>query len=80
MTFWVQFLLVFVAFTAVDYVYAKYTIACAERRIYPAMLWAAIIPLLTGFVVLQYKDEPLLLVPTSLGAAVGTWMALYRRS
>jgi hypothetical protein len=62
-------------FALLDFVYARYTIAAAERKALKASLWAAVIPVLGGFVAIQYVDNHWLLIPTAVGAFVGTYIA-----
>lgn len=71
-----QAALVFLAFIVVDFTFAKYTVACAEKRVPAAMLWSALIPLFSGFVAIQYVSNPWMLVPTAAGAAVGTYLGM----
>lgn len=71
--------LVFLAFVCVDFTYARYTIALATDRVGPAMLWAALIPLFSGYVAIQYVANHWMLVPAALGGAAGTWLGMKAR-
>lgn len=71
-----HYLLVFVAYTALDIVWARYTITLAAKAP-SAMIWAAIIPVLGGYVVIEYTQNPWLLLPVAAGAVVGTGLGMY---
>lgn len=68
--------LVFLAYVILDVVWARYTIDLASHAPL-AMMWAAVIPLLSGYVVIQYVKEPWLLGPVMLGAVTGTFLGMY---
>lgn len=72
----IQALIVFVAFVILDVVYALYTLAVAHRRIGEAVLWAAMIPALSAYIVTAYIDNAWMVVPACMGAAVGTWLVV----
>ena len=72
-------LLVFLAYVVLDFVWARYTIDLATQHPL-AMLWAAIIPVLGGYVVIQYVKTPWLLGPVALGAVAGTFLGMYWKS
>lgn len=71
-----HYLLVFLAYTMLDLVWARYTIALAAKHP-QAMLWAAAIPVLGGYVVIEYTQNPWLLIPVAFGALAGTYLGMY---
>lgn len=71
-----MFLLVFVAMTALDFVYAEYTKAAADRRIWSASIYAAVLIALTSFVTSSYVNDAWLVAPAVLGAFFGTWLSI----
>ena len=71
-----QFLMVFFIYIIIDIAYDLYTKSVAQDKILSASMWAAIIPVLTAYLVLQYIDNASLFIPMMLGAFVGTYIAL----
>lgn len=69
-------LLVFLAYIALDYVFARYIKATAEKRPMPAGIWSAAILAFTGFVTVSYVSNPWMLIPAALGAFVGTYLSV----
>lgn len=65
---------VFLAVIVVDFAWAKYIKTTAERKAVSAGLWAMFLYVLGGYVVTQYTEQPLMLIPASLGAFVGTYL------
>lgn len=72
------YVFVFVACTALDFVWAYYTKAINERRELRAAWWAAGIMILGGVGQIGYVNDPLLLIPAGLGAFIGTYAAVRR--
>lgn len=70
------FLTVFVAMFAVDFVWARYITACAERARFEAASWSVLVILLGGYVAISYVGDPWLLIPAGLGAFAGTWVSV----
>lgn len=62
--------------TALDFTYAEYTKAAAERRLYPACGWAVVLYLLGGFVAINYIGNHWMLIPAAFGAFAGTWLSI----
>lgn len=60
-----------------DFVWARYNLACAKQQPIIGGFYAAAILALGGFVVLQYTENPWLLIPATLGAFVGTSSSLW---
>jgi uncharacterized membrane protein YfcA len=75
---WVSFPLVFAAMTALDFVFAEYTRATADRHAIKASLWASTIIVLTGFVTTSYVENHWLMIPAAIGAFAGTWLSVRR--
>ncbi len=67
---------VFVAMTATDIIWAKYTRHVADGRPTLAAIFSVGIVLAGGFVTLSYVNEPLMLLPMACGAYAGTWLAV----
>ena len=67
-----------VAMFCMDFVYAEYTKACADRKALLASLMASIMLGFGGFVVSMYVDDPWMLVPASIGAFFGTYVSVIR--
>lgn len=64
---------VFALMVALDFVWARYTIALQTQKHGRASLHAGLIFMLNGVVTLAYVGSPLLLVPAVLGAVLGTY-------
>ena len=70
---------IFIAFSsmvALDFVWAKYTLACAKRQALSAGFFAALTLALGAFVVLTYTDDHWMIIPAAFGAFVGTHYAV----
>lgn len=67
---------VFLIYFVLDFVWAAYTISVGEGKAMPASISAAGIIVLSGIGTIVYVNDPWLLVPAALGAAVGTWTAM----
>lgn len=72
----VAFVYVFVAMAALDFVWAKYSMACADRRAWAAPCYAALIVVFNGPVVISYVDNHWLLLPAIAGAFCGTRISM----
>lgn len=68
--------LVFLAMTALDFVWAFYTRAVARGHALKGALYASGIICLTGTAQIGYTHNPFLLIPAALGAFLGTYAAL----
>jgi hypothetical protein len=71
-----QWLLVFAAIFLLDFVYARYNLATAQKRMWASAHYAAIIILLGGFGAVSYTQDPFLLIPAAGGAWCGTFMSV----
>lgn len=67
----------FVAMAALDFVWARYTASIAEKRRVPAALYASLITLFNGTLILSLKN-PWMMIPAVLGAFVGTFFGVKR--
>lgn len=70
------FIFVFLAVAALDFVWAYYTKAIHDHHAWRGAMWAAGIIVLGGASQIGYTNEPILLIPAALGAAVGTFAAV----
>lgn len=72
----VEFFLVLLAMTLLDFLWTGYIRATAQGRVTHACGLASGIILTTGFVTVAYVDNPWNLIPAALGAAFGTYLAM----
>lgn len=71
-----EWLLCCASAAVLDVMWALYTKHCAAgRRFVPAMCAAALMAF-TGYVTMQYTQQPWLLSAAVVGAFVGTWLGL----
>lgn len=68
--------LVFLAYVALDFVFAKYVSATAEARGGAASSWSTGIVAFSGYITISYVSNPWLLIPAGLGAFVGTYLGV----
>ena len=73
-----QIFLVFGAMVALDFVWARYTQACAAKLRLPAAGYAALIMVFNGTVVLGYVHNAWMLIPAIAGAFVGTFLGIHK--
>lgn len=71
-----DYLIVFCAVAALDFVWALYTVAVTEKRHWCAGLHAGIIIALSGAAAIGYTQNHWLLIPAALGAFCGTMLAV----
>jgi hypothetical protein len=76
MTAVTKWLIIFFAMTALDFVYARYTLAVARKAKLVASNYSILIILITGFSVIEYTKDPMLLIPAAAGAWVGTYLGM----
>lgn len=69
-------LLVFLAYTVTDIIWARYTIDLARHH-WLALLWAVLIPIGGAVIVMEYLRDPWMLVPVGLGAIAGTAIGMW---
>ena len=71
-----QFLLVFLAMVATDFVWARYNIASINHRPVAAGLYSAAIVALGAYSVVSYTQNHWMWLPAAAGAFVGTFFAV----
>lgn len=71
-----SYVAVFLAMFGLDFIWAKYTFAMAERRHWSAASYASAIIFLSGGAAVGYTSNPWLLLPAMGGAFAGTLMAV----
>jgi len=71
-----QCALIFLGMVALDFTWARYTIACAERRAPRAASYAVGIYGLSGYLTVNYVADNWMLIPLALGAFVGTYASI----
>lgn len=72
----IEILTAFFGMMILDIAFALYVIAAAANKAHIASLWAVLILLLNGVVILAYIDNNWMLVPAGAGAYVGTFIAI----
>jgi len=70
--------LAFLAMIAVDCAWARYIMAASDRRAWQAALWSGAIVLGGSVTTLALVDSPWNVIPSCLGAVVGTWWTVRR--
>lgn len=73
---WVQAGSVAASMAAVDWAWARYAMALADRRAVASSLWAVAILLPSGWAIMSYVHDPMMLVPAAVGAFVGTYVSV----
>ena len=71
-----KYLLVFFAMTALDFCWARYTVATSRLNALRSGIWASLLILLSGFVTTSYVADHTMLLPACAGAFIGTYIAL----
>lgn len=71
-----EYLLAFLAMFFTDIIYTYYLRAVQCESAVPAGLWAAILYILTSVVIIGYIHNPWLLIPSVLGAFLGTYVGI----
>lgn len=67
---------VFVAYVLLDFVFARYNIACVQRRVAAASTWSMLIVVFGGYITIKFVSDPWMLIPAALGAFVGTYISV----
>ena len=70
------FFAVFCAMTLTDFVWARYTKAIADGRIWPASSLSVAIIMCGAYVTTSYVENHWNLIPAGLGAFAGTWISM----
>lgn len=71
-----QWIVVYGALTILDFVWARYNLATADKRVWAASSYSVAIILLSGVSVISYSHDPWLLIPAAAGAFTGTFIAV----
>lgn len=72
----VQFISVAIAMAVVDWAWARYSMALADRRAFAGAVWAVLILLPSAFTIVSYVHDPRMLLPAAIGAFVGTYVSV----
>ncbi len=80
MSLGVQFISIFLAMVVIDLAWTLYTRSVTESRALKAASYSTLIVLLSGYTVISYTGEPVLLLAAALGAFVGTLLGMQPRS
>lgn len=75
----IWWLVAFLFAIGIDYAYARWFLAVAERRRTPACLFSAAVTVLGFLSVLVCLDTWSAIVPAALGHSLGTWIAVGKR-
>lgn len=77
---WGMAFLVFIAYVALDILFALYTLAVSELRPIQAANTGALMYFLLGFTVFSYTRNPLYIPSVALGSWIGTYVVVeYQR-
>lgn len=71
-----KFLVVLIAMTALDVVWAWYTLNVAKGRPLRAAVWAVVLYLLGAYVTLAYVEDHRTLVAACVGSFIGTYVGV----
>lgn len=71
-----EWVIVFGAMFALDFVWAHYTRAVQSHRALAAAWWAVAILIFNGIAQIAYIHDPWMLLPAALGAFGGTYLAM----
>lgn len=64
---------------AIDYVYSNWMVAVSQKRVFLACGCSAALPVLSFFSLLVCLENRSAVIPTALGYAVGTFLAMRGR-
>ena len=79
MYLFLSWIMAFTLAIGVDWSYAKWVLNLAERRRAPASFFSALCTVLGSVSVLVCVNEYSAVVPTALGHALGTWIAVGKK-
>lgn len=74
----IKWLFVFVVMAVLDFIWARYTNAVGEKAAHRAARLATYLVVCNGIVTIEWVTDHWLLIPTALGAYVGTFAAVKR--
>lgn len=73
---WQAALWVAVAMAVVDWAWAQYSMALADRRAFAGSVWAVLILVPSAWTIMSYVHDPRMLIPAAIGAFVGTYISV----
>ena len=73
MSYWLQFLLVFISVGCADVCLAMYFLKISQQRSIPAGLWGGMVTFLGAFTVTEYVHDHSLIIAAVLGGMIGTY-------
>lgn len=71
-----QFIIVFLLVTVVDFFWAMYIKHTANSNALLASIYGAAISLISGLITLSYVADHMMIIPACLGAFVGTYLCV----
>jgi hypothetical protein len=74
--YWSMYLLVFFGMMLVDFAYAEYTKAAADRKYFWSSNWAAILVVFNQLVIASCVNDIWLIIPVFAGAWLGTYISI----
>lgn len=74
---WFRWFAAFAALVVLDFAWARYNIACTEKKPNVAGLYAIVIYALGGLTVITYVEDHWTLVPATAGSFFGTWLSVF---
>jgi len=75
----INFIITFIAVTAVDIFYTYYIKSINENRAVVAGIWGSIVWLVGSIAVIEYTSNHWLLIPACMGAFFGTFIGIKLR-
>lgn len=72
-----KYIIVFLAVTLVDIIWALYIKAIAQNAVIRAGITATAIYILGEYAILAYTESPIYIIPATLGAFIGTILTVY---
>ena len=71
-----KFIFVFLLVTVVDFIWARYIANIAKNNAVKASCYAAVLTLIGSVVTITYVEDHRMIIPSALGALVGTYLAI----
>jgi hypothetical protein len=63
-----------------DFIWTELVVAVNKKRALRASALAVAFQLISGFVIIAYVDQPVLLIAAAIGGFAGTYMSVMRQS
>lgn len=73
----VNSLFVAVAVFVLDFAWAKYNIATAEKRVLKSSVYAVAVYLLSAMAIMSYTENHWMLIPAAVGSFAGTMVSVW---